>query len=168
MGFIEMPFEEMIFNPFLKMSKEWMLITAGDENGNNTMTASWGVFGVLWRKNIAQIFIRPQRHTKSFVDNNSMVTLSFLPEEYRHSLNICGTVSGKDVDKWELSGLHPYFVDGTTGIMEADVIMIGKKQYAQWIDPDLFVEMDNDSRCYPEKDYHEMYVLEIIKLLKKE
>ena len=34
---------------FFKMLEEkWMLITAGDISNYNTMTASWGGFGVVW------------------------------------------------------------------------------------------------------------------------
>ena len=29
------------FNPYKKIGKEWFLVTAGDESGWNTMTASW-------------------------------------------------------------------------------------------------------------------------------
>ena len=31
------------FNPYKKIGKEWFLVTAGDESGWNTMTASWGL-----------------------------------------------------------------------------------------------------------------------------
>lgn len=40
----------MDFNPFKKIGKEWMLVTAGDEQKWNTMTASWGFAGVMWGK----------------------------------------------------------------------------------------------------------------------
>lgn len=40
MAFKEVKIEELSFNPFTKISKEWMLITAGDEEKHNTMTAS--------------------------------------------------------------------------------------------------------------------------------
>ncbi|HIX99002.1 flavin reductase [Faecalicatena fissicatena] len=168
MVFKEISINELSFQPFQKMSGDWMLITAGDESGNNTMTASWGLFGVLWRKNIAEIFIRPQRYTKKFVDQEDLITLSFLPEQYKTALKICGTLSGKNVDKWKASGLHPYYIDRTTAVAEAELILIGKKQYAQWIDPQLFLERTNDERCYPQKDYHQMYMLEIVKVLKAE
>mgnify|MGYP001024693614 CR=1 FL=1 len=46
------------------IGKEWMLVTAGDESSFNTMTASWGGVGVLWGKNVAFVFIRPERYTK--------------------------------------------------------------------------------------------------------
>ena len=43
MGFKEIAVEELKFNPFTKIGKEWMLVTAGNEEGHNTMTASWAV-----------------------------------------------------------------------------------------------------------------------------
>ena len=48
MAFKEVAIEDLRFNPFTKIGKEWMLITAGDENAHNTMTASWGALGEMW------------------------------------------------------------------------------------------------------------------------
>lgn len=168
MKFKEITVEDMTFNPFTRTNKDWILIAAGDEEENNLMTASWGLFGTLWRKSIVEIFIRPQRYTKKFADENDMLTISFLPDGYREALKICGTKSGKDMNKWEAAGLHPYYVDGTVGVEEAELIIVGKKQYTQWVDPTLFIEKENDIKCYPEKDYHEMYMLEIVRILQKE
>ena len=65
MAFKKIAVEDLMMNPFTKMGKEWMLITAGNETtGINTMTASWGGVGVLWNKNVATAYIRPQRYTK--------------------------------------------------------------------------------------------------------
>ena len=88
MAFQEIAIESFSCNPFTKISKEWMLITAGDEKKSNTMTASWGGLGIMWGKNIATVYIRPQRYTKEFVDANGTFTISFLPEEYRKALNV--------------------------------------------------------------------------------
>lgn len=168
MAFKEISIDELKFNPFHKISKEWILITAGDEKKSNTMTASWGGLGIMWGKNIATAYIRPQRYTKEFVDANDTFTFSFLPEEYRKALNVCGTVSGKNVeDKWAEAGLHPYYVDGTTAVEEADLVFVCKKQYHQQMLPECFDETENDAKWYPEKDYHVMYMAEIVKVLKK-
>ena len=40
--------EELSLNPMTLIANEWMLITAGDEKGYNTMTASWGHLGSIW------------------------------------------------------------------------------------------------------------------------
>ena len=43
----------------------------------NTMTASWGGLGVLWRKPMATIYVRPQRYTFGFIEQSDEFTLSF-------------------------------------------------------------------------------------------
>ena len=77
MSFREGKIEELQFNPFTKIGKEWLLITAGDEKKHNTMTASWGGVGVLWGKNVVTTYIRPQRYTKEFVDAQDVFTITF-------------------------------------------------------------------------------------------
>ena len=74
--------EELKDNVFRLVGADWMLITAGDVNAYNTMTASWGAMGVLWNKNVCFCFIRPTRHTRLFVEKNKMFTLSFFDEKY--------------------------------------------------------------------------------------
>ena len=69
---------------FERISKQWMLITAGPEKNCNTMTASWGGLGILWGKPVSTIYIRPQRYTREFVEREDYYTLSFLPEQYLH------------------------------------------------------------------------------------
>ena len=166
MAFKEIAIEDLQLNPFQKISRQWMLITAGDELESNTMTASWGGLGIMWGKNVATAYIRPQRYTKEFVDNNDTFTLSFLPEEKREALNICGRVSGRDVeDKWAEAGLHPYYVDGTTAVEEAEMVLVCKKLYAQEMYPECFIETECDTKWYPQADYHTMYIAEIVKVL---
>ncbi|MEI3563163.1 MAG: aldo/keto reductase [Agathobacter rectalis] len=131
MAFKEVKIEELSFNPFTKISKEWMLITAGDEEKHNTMTASWGGVGIMWGMNVATAYIRPQRYTKEFVDAEEMFTLSFFKEDYRKALNLCGSKSGRDCDKDKEAGLTPYYTDGTTAYEEADLIFVCRKLYAQ-------------------------------------
>lgn len=168
MGFKEIAVEELQFNPFTKIGKEWMLVTAGDETNHNTMTASWGGLGVMWGKNIVNVYIRPQRYTKEFVDANETFTLSFYDETYRKALSICGSKSGRDCDKEAEAGLTPCYVDGTTAFEEANLIFVCKKQYHQEMKPDCFDAIENDGKWYPEKDYHVMYMAEIVKVLVKE
>lgn len=167
MGFKEIAIEELQFNPFTKIGKEWMLVTAGDETSHNTMTASWGGVGVMWGKNVVNVYIRPQRYTKEFVDAGEMFTLSFYDESYRKSLSICGSKSGRDCEKEKEAGLTPYYVEGTTAFEEANMIFVCKKQYHQDMAPEHFDVTENDEKWYPQKDYHVMYMAEIVKVLVK-
>jgi len=92
-------------NIIQKIGFDWMLITAGNPEKFNTMTASWGGMGFLWNKPVAFIFIRPQRFTYEFAELNEYYTLHFFEEKYREILNFCGSKSGRDVDKIAKTGL---------------------------------------------------------------
>ena len=168
MGFKEVDVKDLDFNPFKKIGDEWMLITAGDEKKFNTMTASWGGAGVLWGKNVATCYIRPQRYTKEFVDANDTFTLSFFPAEYKKALSLCGSVSGRDCDKVAQAGLTPYFLEGTASFVEASLIFICRKVYEDAMPPENFIAKENDEKWYPQKDYHTMYIGEIVKAFVKE
>ena len=53
MNFKELNINDFYCNPFSKIGTEWMLISSGDSNKFNTMTASWGGLGVMWGKNVS-------------------------------------------------------------------------------------------------------------------
>ena len=86
-------------NFFEAIGKEWMLVTAGTKEKFNTMTASWGGIGWLWNKPVAFVFIRPERYTYEFVEKNDYLTLSFLGEENKKIHAVCGSKSGRNIDK---------------------------------------------------------------------
>lgn len=159
----EIKIEEYSFNPFERIGKDWCLITAGDESGFNTMTASWGGVGVIWNKPAATCYIRPQRYTKEFVDRSECFTLSFFPDGYRDALMLCGRVSGREHDKPKEAGLTPLFTDGTVTFCEANLVLVVRKLFAQDMTEDSFVDKEVLSKNYPANDLHTIYIGEIVK-----
>ena len=93
----EITCEALNENAFQMIGKDWLLLTAKKDGKVNTMTASWGGVGVMWGKQVAFLFIRPQRYTKEFVDATAEMSISVLPEVYRKELNYFGTVSGSKI-----------------------------------------------------------------------
>lgn len=81
--------------------------STGTQEKFNMMTASWGGTGVLWAKPVAFIFIRPERYTYQFIEEGETLTLSFLGEEHKDIHKICGSKSGRDIDKVAATGLKP-------------------------------------------------------------
>ena len=160
--------EQWTENPFTLIGKEWMLVAAEKEGKVNAMTAAWGGLGFLWGKNVAFVFIRPQRYTKAFVDAADTLSLTFFGPEHRQMLGYMGKVSGRDEDKVQKAGLTVLHQGETPYFDEARLTVIGRKLYAQDLKPECFVEPDCDSRWYPDKVYHTMYVLEVEKILKAE
>ena len=153
-------------NPFAAIGDQWMLITAGTKERCNTMTASWGGLGVLWGAPMATAYIRPQRYTKQFVDENEYFTLSFFSENYRPQLNLCGAKSGRDIDKVkecgftvaEGAGGAPYFE-------QAELVLVCRKRMAMPMD-EAAMPADVKDKWY-KGDYHTMYWGEIVEALKK-
>ena len=140
----------------------WCLITAGNEESYNTMTASWGAMGELWNEDVCFIFIRPQRYTYEFLENEERFTLSFFSEEYRKALTFCGRYSGRDCDKAKETGLTPVSIDGSMSFKESRLTLVCEKLYYQDLDPKGFIDKSLDGKNYALKDYHRMYVGKIV------
>ncbi|MFO7675115.1 MAG: flavin reductase family protein [bacterium] len=156
---------ELRDNPFKLIGEDWMLITAGTLEGWNTMTASWGGLGILWRRPVAFAFIRPTRHTFGFVECHERFTLCFFAEEWRDALTLCGTKSGRDTDKAKETGLVPVAGPlGTVVFDQARLALVCRKLHAQDLDPVHFIEPAVHDE-YPNKDYHRAYVGEVERCL---
>jgi len=167
-GFVETALEELNESAWKLVGSDWMLITAGTPESFNTMTASWGGLGVIWGKPVAMCVIRPQRYTYGFMEKSDYFTLTFFPEEYRDALNYCGTVSGRDEDKIKHTGLTPVTSDsGSVYFKEARIVLECRKIYYQDIDPNHFLIPEIHDN-YPARDYHRMYLGEVLKCTVKD
>jgi flavin reductase (DIM6/NTAB) family NADH-FMN oxidoreductase RutF len=160
LGFQAISAEE-IGNAITLIGNDWMLITAKDEENNraNAMTASWGCMGVLWNKPVCVCFIRPQRHTFALAEKSDHLSLAFFGDKHRDALKLCGTKSGKDLDKLTASGLHTSEKDGVPFIEEAELVLFGRKIYVDDLKEDSF--LDPSLLSHYRGDYHRIYVLEI-------
>lgn len=166
-NFREIKPENLDESAFRLIGTEWMLITASKADRVNTMTASWGGFGIMWHKNVVYIVLRPQRYTKEFIDASSTFSLTFFDESFRNDLNYLGTISGRDEDKISKTNLNVTYFEDTPGFKEAKITIICKKLYAQDLDPNCFIDKFLDTKCYPNKDYHTVYIAEVEKILVK-
>jgi flavin reductase (DIM6/NTAB) family NADH-FMN oxidoreductase RutF len=165
--FKEIKPEELDKSPFKLIGTDWMLITAAKENKVNTMTASWGGLGIMWGKNVTNVVIRPNRYTKEFVDSSDTFSLTFFDSSYKKQLGYLGSVSGRDEDKIAKSNLKIDYLDKTPYFEEGKLVIICRKLYKQELKPEGFIAKELDSKWYPEKDYHTLYISEIEKILMK-
>ena len=142
---------------------DWMLVTAGNKESFNTMTANWGGMGFLWNKPVAFIFIRPERYTHDFLEENDHLTLSFYAEDYREALRICGTKSGRDINKVEATGLTPVALEsGAMTFCEARLILDCHKLFKAPMQATDFIDKEILNTWYGAKGgLHDMYVVEI-------
>ncbi|MFO7721798.1 MAG: flavin reductase [Bacteroidales bacterium] len=162
--FKKVTWESLDDNAIRLIGKDWMLIAAGtEEKGFNMMTASWGGLGWLWEKPVSFIFVRPQRYTYEFTEREDYYTVTFYDEQHRDILRKMGSVSGRNFDKIRQSGLTPFTTDnGSVAFKEAKIILECRKLYASNVLEDGFVDKKLGQQIYPNKDFHKMYVGEIM------
>ncbi len=141
------------------IGKQWMLITAGNMHHYNTMTASWGTVGFLWGKPVVCVVIRPQRYTLEFVEKEDCFTLSFFDEKYRDALKLCGTKSGREVNKAEAAGITPFEPSsGCVAFKEARLIMKCRKLYSDQLRESSFLDKSILETWYPSRDFHKVFI----------
>jgi Conserved protein/domain typically associated with flavoprotein oxygenases, DIM6/NTAB family len=155
-------------NSIKMIGSDWMLITAGDKSRFNTMTASWGFMGEIWGEHAIIAMIRPQRYTFEFIEKSNVFTLSFLEDGNKDTLNLCGTRSGRDIDKISATGLIPVFKDDIIFFEQAKLVLVCEKMYASDFDPEKFTDKSLPQRIYSADDYHRVYIAKILKVYKKE
>ena len=173
MGFKELKIKDLDFNPFTMLGEEWMVLSVGSENiGHNAMTVAWGSFGPIWHTEngggympTVTIFVRPQRYTHELIEKEEYFALSTLKD--KKALAYLGSHSGKYSDKIRNAGLNVNFSYGTSFVDESDLVFICKKDYRGSLKEEEFIDKNVVSKDYPKKDFHDFYVAEIVKVLKK-
>ncbi|MEE1025301.1 MAG: flavin reductase [Acutalibacteraceae bacterium] len=165
MSFKSIDIKDFNENIFKIISEEWMLVTSGSKEKFNTMTASWGFAGFMWRKPVVNIVIRPQRYTREFLDSNEYFTLSFYGEN-KSIHSVCGSKSGREVDKVKECGLTPIFDNNSVYFDEARLVIVCKKMYVQQMSEDCVI--DESIKQNYNNDYHISYIGEITDILVKE
>lgn len=158
--------KELAENPIKLIGEEWMLVSSGPKEKFNSMTASWGGIGFLWNKPVAFVFIRPERYTFEFTEQNEFLTLSFFAPEYKKALGVFGSKSGRDTDKVAETGLTPYFTElGNPAYREARIVMECRKMYSEMLSEGSFTDKTPLEKWYgPDNGLHKMYVVEIVNL----
>lgn len=155
-------------NPFELIGTQWALLCAGKTENFNMMTVSWGQIGVLWNKPVATVYVRPQRHTKHYTDEYDFFTLSFFGAHNREQLKLCGSKSGRDIDKMAVDGLTAVSDKGCVYFEEAETVLCCRKLYTGQIEKDGFGQQELIEKNYPAGDFHTFYIGEIVKALKKQ
>lgn len=148
----------------LEATGKGVLLTTAAEGKVNTMTIGWGTLGIEWGKPIFIAFVRESRFTKELLDKNGEFTVN-VPLEVcdKNILSVCGTRSGRDMDKFTELGLEavPSDTVSVPGIRQFPLTLECKVIYRQEQDESA-VNEENTKRYYPKNDgqkgdYHTAY-----------
>lgn len=172
-GFIKTDLRK--FNPevFEFFSRQWLLLTAGDmQTGDfNSMTVSWGFLGTMWNRPCVTLVVRPQRKTLEFLQKYDTFTCCAFPEEYREDLAFLGKVSGnEDPAKITRTSLTPTMAADADApaFAQASLVLEGKVKLITPTAGKNFLDKKLVKEFYPDDDYHQILIGEIIAIYRKE
>ena len=157
-----------------KAMKKGILLTTKLGETVNTMTVGWGMLGLEWGKPMFIALVRETRYTKEFLDSTGEFTVNIpIGEADSKVLGICGSKSGRDLDKIQSLGLE---------LEESEIVSVpGIRQFPLTLECKVLYRQDQDptqipaaviDRYYPEvgerlpsgekRDYHTAYYAEIV------
>ncbi len=82
-----------------------LMVTTNSDGKPNVMTIGWGTVGIIWGKPIFVVLVRPSRFTYSRLEELNEFTVNVPPKALSKAALHCGTVSGRDNDKFKELGL---------------------------------------------------------------
>ena len=93
-----------------KAIKKGVLVTAKAGDKVNPMTIGWGTYGTEWNMDLFAVYVRVSRYTRELLDQNPEFTINIPmdavePERLKEILRVCGSQSGRDMDKIKELGL---------------------------------------------------------------
>ena len=142
--------------------------TAGNAANYNSLTLGWGTTGILWAKPVAIVYIRENRFSYRYFEENPVYVLSWYPAKYTKAVyKIFGGKSGRDTDKEKISGFTPVETpDGGVTYLQADKVVICRKIMRQPV-PKEFVPKEWHSRLNRDGLIHIQYTGEVLSVWKK-
>ena len=158
----------------LKALSKGILLTVKGEEKVNTMAISWGALGIEWNKLLFTAYIRENRYTKAILDKTLDFTINIpLDKMDAKIFSVCGTKSGRDVDKIKEANLTLVNAEiiSSPAIKELPITLECKVSYKQ---RQVLENLPNEivKRDYPQdvegtfvganRDPHTAYYAEIV------
>ena len=144
------------------------LLTAGDRDVCNTMTIGWCQLGRLWSIPVCTVYVRPERYTYAFMESHDYFTVSVLPLSDRQTAQVCGTKSGRDIDKIRECGLTLCYGAGDAPFFdEAEWVLVCKKLYAQDLNEACVLDESVLQHYGAKGGWHRAYTGEVVEAYTK-
>jgi flavin reductase (DIM6/NTAB) family NADH-FMN oxidoreductase RutF len=140
-----------------------LLVTAGADGKPNVMTIGWGTLGTIWGRPVFLVLIRPSRHTYSRLEEVGEFTVNVPPRHLAAAVNLCGTVSGRNYDKFQEARLTPVASRQVRPpiIQECVVHYECRILHKNDVVPGALVQAILDD-AYTQGDFHRVYFGEIV------
>ena len=167
---VEVPFDQYLREATAVLTREGALLAALDAGGRpNTMAIGWGTIGVIWGKPIYVCLVRPSRYTYGCIEATGDFTVNLPYPEQKQAVMLCGTKSGREVDKFPACGFTPLDtgVVRSPGIAECGLTFACRVVHYNDVQPGQMAP-EILSGAYPSGDFHRCYFGEILRTLADE
>lgn len=135
-----------------------LLVTASADGKANVMTIGWATIGSIWGRPVFLVLVRPSRHSFSRLEEVSEFTVNVPPRELAAAVSHCGTVSGREHDKFremKLTAVRSRQVRPPV-IGECLVHYECRTLHKNDLAPDTLAQGVLDE-FYPQDDFHRVY-----------
>ena len=158
---------QLKLQPFTTFDPEGVLLVSGAGAAQaNVMTISWGMFGIMWGRPVMMVMVRPTRHTWDFITQAPDFTVNWLDDAWTDAVRLCGTKSGRDMDKFAATGLTPAPARSVESpvIAESALALECRTLYRHDLSPEAFLDPALQN-MYPQNDYHGLFFGDIVAAL---
>jgi len=138
-----------------------LLASTRSDGRSNVMTIGWATVGVVWGLPMMVVLVRPSRYTYGFIEESGLFTVNVPTLEMSRYVSLCGTQSGRDVDKLAQAATSSGQQIGCVTLDACPVVY--ECQVVHWNDvqPDTLLSRI-DSRSYAQGDYHRLFYGQIV------
>lgn len=83
-----------------------VLVSCGTPQHNNFLTVAW-TGTICTNPAMCSISIRPERYSYGLIMDTMEFTINLTTEKMAYATDLAGVKSGRDIDKWAVTGLTP-------------------------------------------------------------
>lgn len=164
MAKVKVRYTDLFAQTIQRMREDGLLLASiGADGKPNVMTIGWGTIGSIWSRPVFIVLVRPSRHTYSRLEQVGDFTVNVPPRELAAAVSHCGTVSGRDHDKFQETQLTliPSKEVRAPVIQECVVHYECRTLHRNDLVPDALVEAVREE-FYDTGDFHRVYFGEIV------
>jgi flavin reductase (DIM6/NTAB) family NADH-FMN oxidoreductase RutF len=141
------------------LTSRGLLLTCADQRGKpNAMTIGWGTIGSVWGMPLWLVLVRPSRYTYELIERAGDFTVNVPPQQLAQACSHCGSVSGRDQDKFKQMKLtaHPGRAVSSPVIAECPINYECRVVHKNDVVPAALAR-EIVSSAYPSGNYHRVY-----------
>jgi flavin reductase (DIM6/NTAB) family NADH-FMN oxidoreductase RutF len=161
----DIPYTQNLDDTLARLANGGLLLTSAAPDGPpNVMTIGWGTPGVIWGRPIFTILVRPSRYTFGLIEQSRDFVVCVPDDGMEEALALCGTASGRDVDKFADQNLTAVAAETVSAPLIAECRRFYECRVVHYNDlSDAALDAEVRSACYPNGDLHRLYYGQILR-----